>query len=69
MATKTFTFGDRKFVASERVRVNGVDGIIWIERRLVDGGWVHWGRRHTPLRASRREVVERFDYRNEVYFA
>jgi hypothetical protein len=72
MATTTFNLGDtQRFEASQRARVNGVDGIIWIDRRLAEGGWMHCGKRHLPLSATRKEVVEQFGcvYRKELVSA
>ena len=61
MAQKTFTLGrDLRYEATERVRYNGVDGVIWVKRIRADGGWMHDGKQHLPLRATRKEVVERF---------
>jgi hypothetical protein len=62
MATTTFQHGaEQRFEASQRARYNGTDGVIWIERRkAADGGWMHWGKQHLPLRATRKQVVEQF---------
>lgn len=63
MATQTFTLGENlRYEASERARVNGVDGVIWVKRiKCADGsGWMHDGRYHLPIRATRQQVVERF---------
>lgn len=71
MAQNTFTFGaDTKYEASERALYNGVDGIVWIQRvKCADGsGWMHFGKAHLKLTATRREVVEHFGqiYRAEL---
>ena len=59
MALTTFDNGPtQRFEATARITYNGVAGIVWVERRLADGGWVHCGRRFAPLRASRRQIVE-----------
>ena len=63
MAATTFTLGDAlKYEAAERMTYNGVDGVLWIKRvKCADGsGWAHDGKAHKPLRATRRQVVERF---------
>jgi hypothetical protein len=41
--------------------VNGVDGRIWTQRALVNGAWVHQGRRFLPNGATIDEVVMAFD--------
>jgi hypothetical protein len=61
MAIKTFTLGpDLRYEAAERVRYNGQDGIVWVLRVRADGGWMHSGRQFMPLRATRKQIVERF---------
>lgn len=63
MANKTFTIGETlKIEASEHVRYNGVDGIIWTKRvKCADGsGWVHDGNIFLPTKATRRAIVESF---------
>jgi hypothetical protein len=61
MAIKTFTLGpDLRYEAAERVRYNGVNGIVWILRVRAQGGWMHTGKQFMPLTATRQQVVERF---------
>jgi hypothetical protein len=61
MATKTFQLGpDLRYEAADRVRHNGVNGVIWILRVRADGGWMHTGKQFMPLRATRKQIVERF---------
>lgn len=66
MTTKTFFVSEElKLEASERVRLNGVYGIIWTEwRKCRDGsGWMHWGKHFAPLRATRAQIVDKFGLR------
>lgn len=70
MAAQTFTLGQSiKYEATERVRYNGVDGVIWVKRvKCADGsGWMHDGKAHMPVRATRKQIVEHFGqvYRHE----
>ena len=63
MAAETFTLGaSLKYEATERVRYNGVDGVIWVKRiKCADGnGWMHDGKAHMPIRATRKQIVEHF---------
>jgi hypothetical protein len=61
MAIKTFTLGpDLRYEAAERVRYNGIPGIVWILRIRAQGGWMHTGKQFMPLRATRKQIVERF---------
>ena len=63
MANTTFSNGEtQRFEANRRARVNGVDGITWIDRRqCADGsGWMHFGQAHLPLRATRAQVIAAF---------
>ena len=67
MATESFTLGNNlRYEASERARVNGVAGIIWVKRIKAGSGWCHDGRIHMPLRATRRQILEQF---GQVYKA
>lgn len=69
MAKNTFTLGNSlKYEATERMKYNGVDGVIWVKRvKCADGsGWAHDGRAHLPLAATRKQVVEYF---GQVYRA
>ena len=69
MAQKTFTLGpDLRYEAAERMRYNGVEGVLWVKRiKCADGsGWMHDGKNHMPLTATRKQVVERF---GQVYRA
>lgn len=63
MASTTFTLGsDTRYESTDVVVYNGVKGIIWIKRiKCADGsGWMHDGKQFMPIRATRRDVVERF---------
>ena len=71
MAKNSFTLGDAfKYEASGRMVYNGVDGVLWVKRvKCADGsGWLHDGKVHLPLRATRRQVTERFGqiFRSEL---
>lgn len=63
MATTTFALGSElKYEATDQVRYNGVDGVIWVKRiKCRDGsGWMHDGKLFMPSRATRKDIVEAF---------
>ena len=69
MATTTFTLGSSvRYEATECMRYNGTEGVLWIKRvKCSDGsGWRYDGKLHLPLRTTRRGVVDAF---GQVYRA
>ena len=61
MATQTFEKSGFGFVAGAEYTYNGRKGREWIARRRGDGCWIRAMAAHLPLRATRAQVVERFD--------
>lgn len=59
-ATKEFTIGDTKYTP-RAATYNGIKGRIWTKRTLIDGAWVHEGKKHVRSAAWEVEVTAAFD--------